>query len=346
MSNIGVVIETARRAMGMTQDQLAKEIGITQAALCRYERDMREPDGDILARLAAALNVTPSFFDRSGRVRGAVALEAHMRRRMTAKPGDWKRAEARLNIHRLHARLLYDEIAVRAEQRVPSFDPFNDDTASAALYLRMQWRMPAGPVRALTQWAEAAGCIVIHEDLGARSIDGLSQWIDEIPIILINLAAPTDKMRFTLAHEIAHLCLHSQDITEDIEAQANAFAAEFLMPAESIRPELRNLTFGKLLDLKLEWQVSIQAIIERALKLDCISAAQRTRFYKNLSSRGWRTREPLSDDLAPERPALPQKIGEALISSGMTNAEISELTGFSESDPTNPYLPQPRLRAL
>lgn len=346
MSSLGLIIETARRADGMTQEQLAEKIGVTQVALCRYERGTREPDADILDRLAEALNVTTDFLLQSSKIRGAVAVEAHMRRRKTAKPSDWKRLEARLNMQRMHARRLFDEIAVRAEHRIPSFDPLEVDAASAALFVRMQWRMPSGPVRSLTQWVEAAGCVVIEEDFGTAGVDGLSQWIDEIPIIMLNSAAPTDRKRLTMTHELGHLCLHSQDVTETMEVEAGRFAAEFLMPTEAIRPELRSLTLGKLLDLKREWEVSVQALIERTWEMRMIDAAQRTRFYKALSARGWRTREPVSDELLPERPELPHKIGESLASSGLSLQEIAELTGFAHPDPRNPYLPMRKLRAL
>jgi|ERR1017187_590316 Zn-dependent peptidase ImmA (M78 family)/transcriptional regulator with XRE-family HTH domain len=346
MNSLGLVIETARRADGLTQEQLAEKVGVTQAALCRYERGMREPEAEILDRLAQVLNVTPDFLQQSSKIRGAVAVEAHMRRRKTAKPSDWKRLEARLNMHRMHARRMFDEIAVRAEHRIPSLDPLDVDPASAALFVRMQWRMPSGPIRGLTQWTEAAGCVVIQEDFGTGGVDGLSHWIDEIPIIMLNVTMPTDRKRLTMAHELGHLSLHSQDVSEDMEAEANAFAAEFLMPRQAIRPELRNLSLGKLLDLKREWEVSVQALIERTWDMKMISAAERMRLYKALSARGWRTREPLSDEMLPERPALPRKIGETLASGGLSQLEIAELAGFARPDPRNPYLPTPKLRAL
>jgi Zn-dependent peptidase ImmA (M78 family) len=269
-----------------------------------------------------------------------------MRRRKTAKPSDWKRLEARLNMQRLHARRLFDEIAVRTEQRIPSFDPVDTDAASAALFVRMQWRMPTGPVRSLTQWIEAAGCIVIEEDFGTAGVDGLSQWIDEIPIIMINSTAPTDRKRLTMAHELGHLCLHAQDVTETMENEAGRFGAEFLMPSESIRSELRNLSLGRLLDLKREWEVSIQAIIEHAWEMRMIDSARRTRLYKSLSAKGWRTREPLSEELLGEHPELPGNIGESLTAGGLSQQDISELTGFARPDARNPYLPVRKLRAL
>jgi Zn-dependent peptidase ImmA (M78 family) len=330
----------------MTQQELAAAAGITQAALSRYEHGLRDPEDDALRRVADALGVTPSFLRDATRVRGAVAVEAHMRRRKTAKPSDWRRLEARLNMHRLHARRVFDEIAVRSEHRIPAFDPLEIDPASAALFVRMQWRMPIGPVRGLIRWVESAGCIVLQEDFGTAGVDGLSQWIDDVPIMLLNIHSPTDRKRLTIAHELGHLSLHTQDVVEEMEHQANAFAAEFLMPTEAIRPQLRNLSLGRLMDLKREWQVSMQAIIERAWGLKLITQAQRTNLYKGLSFRGWRSREPVSDELSSELPELPQSIGGALAAGGLSPSEIAHVVGLAGPDTAHPFMPRQTLRAL
>lgn len=340
MNGLGVVLETARRAKGLTQQELAEAVGIRQAALSRYENETREPEEEVLVRIAAVLGLTVDFLQHASKVRGAVAVDAHMRRRKTAKPGDWRRLEAQLNVYRLHARRVFEDIAVRTEQRLPTFDPVDTDPSSAARMVRMQWRMPTGPVRALIQWLEAAGCLVIEEDFRARGIDGLSQWIDEYPVILLNVDMPADRKRLTLAHELGHLCLHSRDITENIEEEANMFAAEFLMPWEIIRPQLRNLTVAKLIDLKREWGVSMQALIERAWLGKLITATQRVNFYKSLSARGWRTAEPVSDEIAPETPVLAQNIANALLDSGLTLSEIADMIGVSRDDTANPFVPR------
>jgi Zn-dependent peptidase ImmA (M78 family) len=294
----------------------------------------------MLARIATELGLTADFLRHASKVRGAVAVDAHMRRRKTAKPSDWRRLEAQLNVYRLHARRIFEDIAVRTEQRLPAFDPMETDPSSAARLLRMQWRMPTGPVRALIQWLEAAGCLVIEEDFRTRGVDGLSQWIDECPVILLNINMPSDRKRLTLAHELGHLCLHSHDVTESIEDEANKFAAEFLMPWEVIRPQLRNLTVAKLIDLKREWGVSMQALIERAYLGKTINASQRINFYKSLSARGWRTSEPISEELALEAPALSQSIANALVDNGLTVPEIADLVGVSRDDKINPFLPR------
>lgn len=340
MNGLGVVLETARRAKGLTQQELADAVGIRQAALSRYENETRDPDEEVLARIASCLGLTVDFLRHASKVRGAVAVDAHMRRRKTAKPSDWRRLEALLNVYRLHARRVFDDVAVRTEQRLPTFDPQETEPDSAARMVRMQWRMPTGPVRSLVQWLEAAGCLVFQEDFHTRGVDGLSQWIDECPVILLNVNASEDRKRLTLAHELGHLCLHSQDITDNVEEEANMFAAEFLMPWEIVRPQLRNLTVGKLIDLKREWGVSMQALIERAWLGKLITSNQRMNLYKSLSARGWRTTEPVSEELAHEVPMLAQNIANALLQNGLTALEIADLVGVSSDDVTNPFVPR------
>jgi Zn-dependent peptidase ImmA (M78 family) len=131
----------------------------------------------------------------------------------------------------------------------------------------------------------------------------------------------------------------------DIESEANAFAAEFLMPEAVIRPSLRNLKMARLLDLKREWGVSMQSLIERAHQLGLLGAQQRTNLYKALSAKGWRTREPGSGDIAPEGPELTTEITKTLGSRGLSPAEIALIVGFA-SPATNTLLPSNRLQPV
>lgn len=151
---------------------------------------------------------------------------------------------------------------------------------------RAEWRMPAGPVRDLTGSMEEAGCLVFESDFGTERLDGLSQWNDPYPVIMLNPSAPTDRKRLTLAHELGHLCIHSRGVTDDFEGNATTFAAELLIPAEVIRPQLRNVTNGRLHDLKRMWGVSMQALLEHGHHLGVIPARQRTYLYKRFSALG------------------------------------------------------------
>lgn len=334
----GEAIATARQAKGLTQELLADRLGITQAALSRYEHELREPADDVIERIASELGVVPELLTRASRMEGALAVGAHMHRRATAKPTVWRRLEAQLNLHRLHVQRIFEELDVRTELTIPFLDPFEFEPETTARLMRMQWRMPSGPVNDLVGWMEAAGCLIIDSDFGTTRVDGLSQWSKTHPVVMLNSAAPTDRRRLTLAHELGHLCMHSHGVPDDVEADATAFAAEFLMPAETIRPQLLNLTAGRLHDLKRYWAVSMQALIERAHELKTITAKERTNFYKQLSARGWRTREPLSDELAPEKTRLVSNIGQALLARGHSKGEVATICGYSADNPDNPFL--------
>ncbi len=48
------------------------------------------------------------------------------------------------------------------------------------------------------------------------------------------------------------------------------------------------------------------------------------------SAKGWRIREPASDDIAPERPALASSIGRDLSRRGLSAQEVATIAGFSE----------------
>ena len=348
--SLGEALVTLRRARGMTQEALAGAAAVTQAALSRYENDLRDPSHDTLESLATALSVTPGFLQVADRTQGAFMVDAHMRRRRTAKPTVWRRLEARMNVYRMHIRLLMREVEIEPVLALPLFDPLEYAPEDTARLVRMQWRMPSGPVRDLIGWLESAGCVVVAEDFGSMTgggrVDGLSQWAADSPVMLVNDRAPTDRLRLTLAHELGHVCLHSEQLGGDPEDEANAFAAELLMPADLIRPELHNLSLGKLHGLKRYWGVSMQALIERAYRLGTLSARQRTSLYKALSARGWRTREPLSEELSPERPRLVERLGQTLLDRGLSPGEVAAIAGAAPGRDYPFFLPKPPLSVV
>lgn len=348
MNQIGDVILTARRAAGVTQEELANRLGITQAALSRYENDLREPDDDIVARLSEALDVSPEFLTHPFRMTGAIAADAHMRRQKTTKVSEWKSAESKLNLYRMRTAFLIRRVPMDPANHVATFDPDETTPATAARLLRAQWRMPIGPVRNLIRWVESAGVIVIEEHLGTRRIDGLSQWASEYPVVLLNADLPSDRKRWTLAHELGHIVLHSNYIDADVETQANDFAAEFLMPSHVIGPDLRNLKPARLLALKKVWGVSMQGIFEHAYRMGKVSSAERTSFYRMLNARGWKRIEPGSDEIAPESPELARTIGQTLMKcGGLSRDEVARLNGRRQAASECTFLPpETRLRAL
>lgn len=59
--SIGLKITELRKKKNLTQDELAKKIGISRAALSHYEKDRREPDYDTLKKMADFFEVTTDY---------------------------------------------------------------------------------------------------------------------------------------------------------------------------------------------------------------------------------------------------------------------------------------------
>ncbi|KXL52825.1 transcriptional repressor DicA [Anaerotignum neopropionicum] len=58
---IGDCIKIARKNAGMTQEDLGKAIGMSGVAIMRYEKGQREPNKNVVEKIAKALGVNPNF---------------------------------------------------------------------------------------------------------------------------------------------------------------------------------------------------------------------------------------------------------------------------------------------
>ena len=91
----------------------------------------------------------------------------------------------------------------------------------------------------------------------------MSQRIDGMPVLFfVNVDSPADRVRYTLAHELGHMVLHTTDLKDDaaMEDEADEFAGAFLLPAEEIRPQLRRFDLPHLANMKgygrCQWALS------------------------------------------------------------------------------------------
>ena len=54
-------LKEIRLEKGLTQKQLAKAVGLTETALCNYEKGIREPSLNVLKQLCLALDVSSDY---------------------------------------------------------------------------------------------------------------------------------------------------------------------------------------------------------------------------------------------------------------------------------------------
>lgn len=78
MKVIGNRLKEARKAKGMTQEELGNIVGVTPEAIGNYENEKREPKGVIFTKLLDALGVSADFI--LGRTDSATYIEPQQTR--------------------------------------------------------------------------------------------------------------------------------------------------------------------------------------------------------------------------------------------------------------------------
>lgn len=306
------MIVLAREARELTQSALAKQLGITQGTLSKIEGGIMACPPDVLSKVSQALDFPEDFFQVAEQIHG-VGTEAHhcmYRRRASVTAKTLKRIEAEINILRINLSRLLEAAEVQTAARIPSMpvEDYSNDPVEVARALRVYWQMPSGPVDNLIMLIERAGGIVIPHDFGADNVDATSIRVQGLPpLFFYNPHMTGDRLRFTLAHELGHIVMHEIPHPA-IENEADAFAAEFLMPAREIGPQLRNLTLAKAAQMKPYWKVSMAAIAYRAKTLGRLTEAQFRYLFYQLGAGNMRKREPASLDVPIERPSIQDEL--------------------------------------
>jgi Zn-dependent peptidase ImmA (M78 family)/transcriptional regulator with XRE-family HTH domain len=341
----------ARESRGLSQSDLAREVSIQQGTISKVESGVLSPSPDLIERLARALLYPVKFFFQEDRVYGFNSTVFFHRKRQSLPDRTLRQLHAFMNITRMRIARLLRSAEVLTSSKFQRIDPeeYGGRPETIAQLVRSTWQIPPGPVRSVVGAIEGAGGVVVPFDFKTRQADAISEWVVPFPpIFLINSNSDItgDRLRLTLAHEIGHVIMHAFP-NPKMEDQANAFASEFLMPRREIKPSLYSLSFPKLVDLKVEWKVSMAALIQRAYELKTITGAQRRYLIIHLTRRGYRLHEPDETSIPVERPELVDALIYAHIGElGYSPAEIADLMAAEEAEFRSEYLERGRLRLV
>ena len=305
------ILRTVRQARGKSQAQLAEDAHISQAAISKIEAGLiTEPTSDVIERLADAVGFPSSIFfepDRSFGLPISVHGNAMYRRKASTGNRALEKLEADLNIRLMHVRRLLAAADFEAQLRLPALDvdEYNGDVELIADMVRRTWLIPSGPLDNLVSYIERAGILIIECDLSSIGVDGLTiRSLSAPPCIFIDSTAPGDRQRFTLAHELGHLVMHSVP-SPTMEEEANRFASALLIPRRDIRPYLLDkVSIAKLASLKPIWRVSMAALLMQCQSSGGVSEAQAQYLWRQMSAMGYRRAEPESIAIPRERPRV------------------------------------------
>ncbi len=319
----GERIKQARELRGLTQTKLAELLKVTQGRIAQIEGEFRDVADSLIAEIAYRTELPVSYFSKPPEnwlSAGSLLFRARTsisKREITQSLRD---AEHVFGMAHSMAKSLDIPVSLRT---------LDGDPRDAARKTRMALGISATePVHNLIRLLEGAGVWVLAIP-AIEGRDAFCCWAQtergEIPVIVISPDCPGDRLAMNVAHELGHLVLHKNQLgrlSPELEKEAFAYGAEFLMPEAGIRSDLRPpISLTRLARLKPKWGVSIQALIRRAYDLGIISERQYRYLFMQLSSKGWRTTEPIP--IVPEKPRLLKKMAEVLYGSPMPIERIA-----------------------
>lgn len=300
------MIQVARISRGLTQEELAERTILQQAVIHRLETQKVYPSDAYINKIAEVTRYPHTFFDEDINVLPSYPI--YYRRRKKVSNIVLQQVEYSLFVKKHVVKRLLEAVDLpknviykKAEGKITPED--------IARFVRLRWNIPRGPIDNLVRRLEAAGIIILMIDNDIDEIDGLIiPDEDDLPVICINKNLAPDRMRFTLAHELGHLVMHTNDYfpdpEDDYDKQADHFAQEFLMPTTDIVHQLnRNLPISQLGALKGYWKVSMAAIIRKAYHCGAVDKLKYTSLNVQLSQHGYKKKEP-SMGLLPETPSI------------------------------------------
>jgi Zn-dependent peptidase ImmA (M78 family)/DNA-binding XRE family transcriptional regulator len=267
---VGSRIRSERERRGISQAELARQLGKTQTAISYWEAGRRVPDVEDIVALAGVLELEPGEL---------LTVE---------QPPKSPRVLLRAEVERLELDDLadaVDAVVSRADETAAPTAELSvsvDDPVRAAQELIGLAPVFAPPVD-VQAIARRCGVRVIGESFAWDvAISGFLVELESGPIIGFNSAHSHGRQRFTVAHELGHYLLrhhdhyhldmgsamaHGEDPNYDWrdERKANEFAAELLMPAQMVMAAAqKHSTVQALANL---FQVSKEAMGFRLINL-------------------------------------------------------------------------------
>lgn len=333
----GVILNEIRDAFDLTRKELAEKLHVSEQALWQYERGLISPSYEVLKLLETIFMVEHSFFmvpeelDLTKISITNVVNQKNVSYRSTfkAKTKRIAREQAYLNIvHKLVQEVTAgltetSEIITGLRNDVHAMLLEQTSMDQIGIYVRDKLNIQEDN-RNLIPAIERAGAYIVERGM-ADDVDAYSTWTeDNMPIIVLGATKQVAVRRnFDVAHELGHLLMHYQwDLSEDnsseyklAEKMANEFAAALTLPSDSFAGIYQKLVGNptepnNYKEIKMHYNISMQAIAYRASKLGIISKQDVGFFYGKMKKRKLNIIEPLDREI---RPVAPGKIRAFLI---------------------------------
>ncbi|UVJ08046.1 XRE family transcriptional regulator [Staphylococcus aureus] len=351
----GKRLKEARLYNKMSITELAKNLNISKQMISKYENGITNPSAEKSLQLNGLLGFPRKFFYSEEKF-NFESKGIFFRSRLTATKKSKTPAEYLLKYSIIVRDFLDHYIEFPKLIDYGGLVPENNDInyEKITMQLRDKMGLNDNPIEDMLELVELMGITTVKFGYDEDKVDAFSATTtlngkNYFSIVTGNTRS-FYRQQFSLAHELGHWILHNNYIPEelskeeykDMEKEANEFASAFLLPKESFSKDLKNIIINidNLLTLKIKWNVSIAAMIERGYQLGIISSKKKNNLYRYMSYHNMRNPEPLDTETPCSEPlALSQSIELLIDENVMEGAEIKRRI----MDDYNLYIPQSML---
>lgn len=290
-NQFSIRLHEARQMMGLSMEKLAELTGgiITKQSISRYEKGLMLPKRVAKLAMAKALNISDSYFDGTN-------LKIDMPMLRTTSNGKLSEGE----LQALEAKLSFWAEQYLAKEKEAGFptqfkNPIKgtristqEDAIQASSLLREKWHCGDGPIASILRLLERKGIMILAATL-PDYVFGMSTWADKKhPLMILDFnpeKSSVEKLRFTAAHELAHLLLSfPQESDYSVEKRCDLFASFFLLPKQTFIEELgaekrEKITLQEMIDIKELYGASLAASIIAARDYGIITTEYKRTWY-------------------------------------------------------------------
>ena len=342
------MVRIARASRLFTQKKLSMETGISQGHISKFERGEYSITSAQLDLISKALQYPKSLFLQEVDFDSTELRPGYNRKRKTSST-ELCKIQADITIYILGLRKLLNAVTIGFNNDFGQYITTESDPIRTARKIREELCIPSGPIHNLTGIIENSGGLVIKWFFPTKKLDAETRIGEQLPTtFFLNKSFPNDRLRFTLAHELAHVIMHRNVADEDVrnfELEADIFASEFLMPEDLIARDLVPFSTSRLGRLKRKWKVSMAALARRAKDLCIITESKYRRVLTEFGMLGYRTKEPVV--LPPEEPLILNSILSMYQNDyNYTQEDLFQLLMVSKEDFEIKYLGRPPLRLV
>ncbi len=286
---------------GLSLQELSDSLGqkVTKQALSKYELGLMKPTSDVLLAIASLLRLKPEYFLKKDQVelgeilfRKKVSLQKKNEESIIEKARDYVERyleiENILNVDNTFHNPLEEHLIHNYK-----------DVEAASERLRTLWELGNNPISNIVEMLELRGVkiLLINE---VDDFDGFATFAaNGIPFIVVNTSnKSTERIRFTIIHELAHLLLRiDETIKNQEEKLCHCFSTGFLIPSNMLIKMIGGakrsyIAINELISIKEYYGISIGAIVHRLKELEIITPNYYNRWVIYMSKTYGKKNEP------------------------------------------------------